>query len=127
MDEHRTVLGTLHHRLEKGLIDKDSGREICRRYLQNLPCYFPGGADQNDGNDDDEEEREESAKKKKTCRYFHPDPRPACEQWTLYGTCKRDNGKKCWYTHESLKTSRAFTIAFHTSTVFGLRLLGAFD
>jgi len=122
MDEHRTVLGTLHHRLEKGLIDKDSGREICRRYLQNLPCYFPGGTDQNDGNDDDEEEREESAKKKK-CRYFHPDPRPACEQWTLYGTCKRDNGKKCWYAHESLKTSRAFTIAFHTSTVFGLRLL----
>ena len=60
MDEHRTVLGTLHHRLEKGralLIDRDSGREICRRYLQNLPCYFPGK--------DEEEEEDESAKKKK--------------------------------------------------------------
>lgn len=124
MDEHRTVLGTLHHRLEKGrkalLIDEDSGREICRRYLQNLPCYFPG-----DQNGNEEEEDEESAKKK--CRYFHPDPRPVCEQWTLYGTCKRDNGKRCWYAHESLRTSYEFTIAFHTSTVFGLRLLGVFD
>ena len=41
-------------------------------------------------------------------------------------TCKRDDGKKCWYAHESLKESKAFTIAFHTSTVFGLRLLGMF-
>ena len=110
MDDHRTVLGTLHHRLARGksllvLDDAGTGRELCRRFLQNLPCNRPHGG---------------------ACRYAHPDPKPTCEQWELYGTCKRDDGKKCWYAHESLKESKAFTIAFHTSTVFGLRLLGMF-
>ena len=110
MDDHRTVLGTLHHRLARGksllVLDANgTGRELCRRFLQNLPCNRPHGG---------------------ACRYAHPDPKPTCEQWELYGTCKRDDGKKCWYAHESLKESKAFTIAFHTSTVFGLRLLGMF-
>ena len=109
MDDHRTVLGTLHHRLARGksllVLDAGTGRELCRRFLQNLPCNRPHGG---------------------ACRYAHPDPKPTCEQWELYGTCKRDDGKKCWYAHESLKESKAFTIAFHTSTVFGLRLLGMF-
>ena len=47
MREHRIVLGALHHhKLEKGkslLLDKPSGREICRRFLQNLPCHTPEG------------------------------------------------------------------------------------
>ena len=111
MDDHRTVLGTLHHRLKQArgksslVLDAGTGREVCRRFLQNLPCNRPHGG---------------------ACRYAHPDPKPTCEQWKLYGTCKRDDGKKCWYAHESLKESKAFTIAFHTSTVFGLRLLGMF-
>ena len=108
MDDHKTVLGTLHHRLARGkslVLDARTGRELCRRFLQNLPCNRPHGG---------------------ACRYAHPNPKPTCEQWELYGTCKRDDGKKCWYAHESLKESKAFTIAFHTSTVFGLRLLGMF-
>ncbi|CAL6386834.1 unnamed protein product [Bathycoccus prasinos] len=116
MREHRIVLGALHHhKLEKGkslLLDKPSGREICRRFLQNLPCHTPEGRKKNDATTSDFE-----------CQYVHPDPKPLCERWQLYGTCARDNGKKCWYAHESLRTSRRFTIAFHTSTVFGLRLL----
>ncbi|CAL6385951.1 unnamed protein product [Bathycoccus prasinos] len=113
MREHRIVLGALHHhKLEKGkslLLDKPSGREICRRFLQNLPCHTPEGR--------------KNATSDFECQYVHPDPKPLCERWQLYGTCARDNGKKCWYAHESLRTSRRFTIAFHTSTVFGLRLL----
>jgi hypothetical protein len=94
------------------LLDKPSGREICRRFLQNLPCHTPEGR--------------KNATSDFECQYVHPDPKPLCERWQLYGTCARDNGKKCWYAHESLRTSRRFTIAFHTSTVFGLRLLGMF-
>ena len=111
LDKQKQILGTLHHKIERAsasMICAKTKKEFCRRFLRNIPCCST------------------AATSSERCKYVHPDhdTLPICKQWELYAQCSKNAMFECcWFKHPCLFESEKFTVAFHTSTVFGLRLL----